>query len=249
MLRTAWYLGTLLSVIAFLLGCREPANPAPSSQSSGFDSARTITFRQGCPLGYRYTAIGRREQMYKNPNGVPMVSTLKIDSELVKIEADLYTWKRTTTEVVEQMGSHHWLPGEGPDKNRIRFYTNNSFGNLVSSEGTDPDNSYTSYKSRPERPVKVGDTWDGYTLKRGGRFNDSYTLEAIANINGKEYAVVRCDSEEKGGSSSSRSWIELSTGVLFKIERNVSDVNEAGEMGKWRLSVNVVDAKSRPILP
>ena len=250
MRRMAWQFSAFLFFTILQLGCatNEQTASNQNGQQSASDSMRYVTFRQGSEKGFRYTTISRSEIIFGDGDGSPMIINSKEDCELVKVENGLYTWKCVSNEDLEQMGTNRFLEGKGLDQNRIEFTTENSFGNFVSGEGGDPD-SGTIYEDFPEKPVRVGDYWKGYTLKKGKRYVNSYTLQGIANVNGKEYAIVKCESEEKGGSSIAKGWVELTTGITYKSEANGTFVNTMGEKGSFRGTSYVVNTDGQPVLP
>ena len=191
MKRLAWPFSALLFFAVSLSGCTQ--NETTRSNQNGeptvSDSTRYVTFREGCKQGDRYIAISRAEAVWGEGAATPMVIGEKTDCELAQAEGGFFTCKCVSSQDTEQMGTHHFLEGKGLEKNRVVFTTNNSYGNLVSEEGQNPDYGVT-YKRFPERPVKVGDSWEGYKLERGKRYKDSYTLEGLAQVNGKEYAII-----------------------------------------------------------
>lgn len=232
-----------------LTGCDTAKNhqEVSNAHDNSPSESRVINFQEGCKVGDQYTAIETAEAVWGG-QGEPMILIVRMESELLRINNGSYTWKTTTYTNVEQMGDHQFIQGKGLNNNRLEYATYNSYGNLISTEGRDPDEG-VAYNAFPEKPVSAGDTWQGYKLIRGKRFTNSYLLEAIANINGKEYAVVRTESEEDGGSSTSKSWIEISTGITMKSEGSGTGVNLAGTRGKWRYTYNIVDDRERPLLP
>ena len=145
------------------------------------------------------------------------------------------------------MGEQQLKEGKGPSQNRVVLTTNNSYGNLVSQEGENPD-AGTTYNAFPEKPVKIGDTWEGYRMVNNRKFSDSYVLNAIVMINGKDYAVVTCKGEENDGSTTTKSWIELSTGLQHKAETNGEFAHESGQRLKAWGTTHLVDASERPFL-
>lgn len=243
------YFVIILTASLLVAGCETGQNHQQGQFTQNFSASNTrvVNFREGCKVGDRYSVISINEAVWGN-SGEPMVLKIKVDWELLRIDNGNYTWKTTTYQNIEQMGSHEFIQGKGLSNNRVEYATYNSHGNLIYTEGWDPD-AGVAYDVNPERPVTIGDTWQGYTMERGKKFTNTYTLEAITNINGKEYAVVRAEDEEEGGSSTSKKWIEISTGITIKSEGSGTGVNLIGQRGKWRFSYIKVDQQGRPFLP
>lgn len=243
------YILLLLMMVSAACTSNNDASLGQSSVSveGGSKPNQTVTFRQGCDVGERFTTIGRAEFIVSEERE-PAIMQGKSVSELVKVDGGLYTWKTTTSMEFEELGTHRMKEGATLDKNRIEFLTTNSFGNRVSAEGEEPDASQT-FNQYPEKSVRIGDSWNGYSLEKGRRYKNTYTLEDLVKIKGKEYAIVSFDNEEKGGFSRGKFWFELSKGNIHKEEAEIKSENDDGKMVRIRYVSHVVDNNNKKILP
>jgi len=207
---------------------------------------REITFRHKGTVGRKLKA----EWVTTREDGTvtPLVVSGRSVSELVSVKNGNSTWKVSYTEKVNALGDHEFAPGKGVDENRLEFYTYNAIGNLVGVEGHAPD-SYLPYKQFPERRVRIGDTWSGYTVHEGDKSRDSYKLEEISIVKGNEYAVVSYVSKNADGTQRGKKWVDAATGIPIKSVENGDGRDFQDELFRFSQSYYVLDNFGQRILP
>ncbi len=237
----------LIVAVLILTGCKYGDISDTDLVETSFQAkSKLITFRVNSKKGDRYTDIQLANgQIGKSPS--PFTIKTKMECELLTVENDRFTWKCFVNEKAELKGNKY-REGKGPANNRLVLTTINSYGNLISQEGQSAD-AGAKYNEFPEKAVKIGDTWEGYMVHDNHKYKNSYSLNSLVTINGKDYAVVICKAEEVGGgSSTTKSWIDLSTGLQHKTEFNGSSVNAERETVTVYGSSHVVDAREQPLL-
>jgi hypothetical protein len=210
----------------------------------------TVSFDQSViPVGTKYRSLISSEVAIGN-NASPAKMTSIVNSELSSSSNGEYTWKEMTTQEIDSMGSQSFREGKGLDNNRIVLIKQDKYGNFISSEGDKSDASHT-YDSKPKSPIRVHDTWEGYRIESGkNRYQDKYTLEALTEINGKKFAIVSFEGEEKGnGHTSARSWIEVPSGVTYKSEGTMQTTNFQNLPMNGKETQYLVDESGKPLIP
>jgi hypothetical protein len=223
----------------------EPVEPSSPKVDDG-----TVSFdRSVIPVGTKYRSITSTEITIGS--GVsPTKMTSTENKELTSATNGEFIWKKTTTQKIDSMGSQSLREGKALEDNRIVFTKEDKYGNFISSEGEKSD-AYHTYDSKPKYPIRVHDTWEGYTIKSDkNKYQDKYTLEALAEINGKKFAIISVESKEEGnGHSSTKCWIEVPSGIIYKFEGTVETVNLQNRPGYLKATGYLVDESEKPLIP
>jgi hypothetical protein len=169
-----------------------------------------------------------------------------VDSaEVLSVKNGVSSWKIISTQTALAMGGHEFLQGKALDNNRITLTTQDARGNLLNSEGHDPE-SPVAYKTMPTRPIRINESWRGYSIVNEKPYTDIYTLKSIANIGGRRIAVINKQDGYLGSQLKTTLWIDLKTGILCKVEAKGRTQNAAGDLISLTYSSILVDAKGAP---
>lgn len=86
--------------------------------------------------------------------------------------------------------------------------------------------------SFPDKPVKAGDTWTGETEVNGKKVNADYTFIGAEDVDGKQMAHIQADvkSDAMKFDGPLQYWVELSNGMLYKLEFSGEDAASKTKM-------------------
>lgn len=213
--------------------CTQPktAGESPITQTEG-----KITFSSSLKVGERYTTKSKAELIVDGDASTKSALVSIEKHELIKSENGLNTWKTITTFKPENVAKGvTFSEGSGFRENRITLSTYNEYGNLVSEEGGEPGDEQF-YKGMPETPVKIGDSWIGYSTNGKTEVKNYYTLEAIEMLNGIECAVVTLKYERDSLSAVAKNWIGISTRITYKSQGTMKGLNDTGQKSELRFT-------------
>lgn len=234
----------ILAAIAAIAGCSGGAGTATGSGSEA--SAEPITLRVKGEKGDKYTyklemdikmdtSNMPQENMPAEMKGEhSMNGTVVIESELVSVEGDKYTWKETVKEAnatgkgLMQMG----VAGFESQKGKTKEMTYNEFNKPVGDTANDSPVVYTF----PEKAVKPGDTWTETVENGGQKITATYKFERYEEIGGTKAAVLSANfkSENMQSKDPMLIWVDPATGRALKAEGSIT-----GEQNGMKMAISV----------
>lgn len=210
-------------------------------------TGKPITFREKVRSGEKFKWVTAAKSQVSGATSPLQLRIVQI-STVVSTSKGVTSWKTIRNDEVESMGEHQWMQGEGPKKNHISLTTTDTHGNLLSSEGESPETPL-SYKARPSKPVRVNESWRGYSLVNQKPYTDIYTLKAIETVQGRRFAVIGYQSGYFGENLHITHWIDLLSGIDYKTVTKGRFTNKEGQSVWMESTTTLVDEKGAPRWP
>ena len=261
----------ILSFTLLLVGCRplekpilpeqnstkvtdampKPSQTIPSEQAA---KEETVTFDQSnVPVGIKFHRVDAGTFTVKESD-LTMEFNGTTDLELLSADKGLFNWKKRTN--LKVSGTAKGQEEEKTlDDNRIMLIKEDKQGNVISKEGeeTTETSPFEYHPNFPKHPLHVKEEWQGYTINsEKEKIPNFYTLEAIAIINGKKFAVISMESEENADPYiSSKEWIEVPSGIIYKGEMTLKGTIEQldNQEAEGQVTTYLTDASGKSIIP